>query len=323
MALRLVMMGTGSFALPTFRELLNSSHPVVGLFTQPDRAGRGHHHHAHPMKQLALESDVPVFQPRTVRKSATLDDLRRLEPDLCVVAAYGQILPRDLLAIPGAGAINLHASLLPKYRGAAPVQYAIRRGETETGVTVFQIEPQLDAGLILGTVSTRIEPKETAGELEQRLAKLAVALTLSVIDQIDSDRTRPVPQDPGEVSQAPRLAKSEGQIDWTRTSLEICCHIRAMQPWPQPFTWLFVADREPVRVLILDAEPVDLESSDTEPGTILPDDERILVWTGNGALEIVTIRPEGKRTMSAAEFLRGHKTRTHARFDAPHDIDRP
>ncbi|MCH7989347.1 MAG: methionyl-tRNA formyltransferase, partial [Planctomycetes bacterium] len=238
MSLRLVMMGTGTFALPTFLALYESDHQVVGLFTQPDRTGRGHHRHVNPLKNAAFEHGTPIFQPPNVNESESLDSLKSLQADLCVVAAYGQILSQDLLSIPRLGAINIHASLLPKYRGAAPIQYAILNGEQETGITLFQIEPKLDAGLILGVEKTVIHPKETSGELEERLRDVAADLTLRVIDQIDTGTVSSVPQDSAGVTRAPRIRKEQGAIDWSKTADEIGNHIRAMQPWPNPFTFL-------------------------------------------------------------------------------------
>jgi len=183
-ALKLVMMGTGEFALPTFEALYRTPHRVTGLFTQPDRTGHGHHRSPHnPMKQLALEHGTPVFQPEKVNTPEALADLRACAADLLVVAAYGQILSRELLEIPRLGTINVHASLLPKYRGAAPVAYAILNGDSETGVSIIQVLPQLDAGPILAVAGTPIGPQETAGVLEDRLARLAVDLVPGVLDQ--------------------------------------------------------------------------------------------------------------------------------------------
>ncbi|MEZ6045503.1 MAG: methionyl-tRNA formyltransferase [Planctomycetaceae bacterium] len=179
--MKLVMMGTGVFALPTFQALLDSEHQVVGLFTQPDRTGRGHHRHVNPLKVLAEEKDIPVFQPVKANTPESINDLKSLDADLCVVAAYGQILSADLLGTPRLGAINLHASLLPKYRGAAPIQWAMIKGERETGVTIFQIEPKLDAGPVWGVVSTPINESETYGELQDRLADLGAALCINVL----------------------------------------------------------------------------------------------------------------------------------------------
>lgn len=308
MSLRLVMMGTGSFALPTFLALYESNHDVVGLFTQPDRTGRGHHHHVNPLKEAAQEHDTPIFQPQSVKDESALNDLRSLNADLCVVAAYGQILSEELLQTPRLGAINVHASILPKYRGAAPIQYAIWNGETETGITIFQIEPKLDAGLMLGVERTEIDPKETHGELEQRLQELAPGLTLRVIDQVESGLVEKTKQDPAQVTRAPRIRKQQGAIDWTKTAEEISWHVRAMQPWPNPFTFLHQDDHAPLRLIVLDVEVIgEFPHPDAEPGTLCAiEGERLMVQSGAGAVEILRLRPEGKRDMTAAEFLHGH-----------------
>lgn len=314
MPLRLVMMGTGTFALPTFRALLSSPHQVVGLFTQPDRVGRGHHHHPHPMKEEAVRNGVPVFQPDVVNVPEYLDGLRGLQADLAVVAAYGQILSAELLSIPRLGAVNLHASLLPKYRGAAPIQYAVWKGETETGITLFQIEPKLDAGPILGMIKTPIGSNETAGELEDRLAELAVPLTMQVLDAIAAGRAVALPQNPGEATRARKLKKTDGEIPWGKRSKEIDWHVRAMQPWPMPFTWWHSDGHPPVRLQVLAVDRQDAptpeagEFGTTSPGTILfVDERRVIVKTGDGSVALRTVRPDGKRAMDVAEFLRGHR----------------
>ena len=207
MALRLVMMGTGSFALPTFQGLLESEHQVTGLFTQPDRVGKGHHHHVNPLKDAALARGVPVFQPAKVNTPEALAELRALQADVFVVAAYGQILSDELLRIPRLGAFNVHASLLPKYRGAAPIQYAVLNGETETGITIFRIEPKLDAGPILAVAETPIGSEETAGELEERLADIAVELVKGVLRDIERGTALGIPQDAAKATRAPHIRK--------------------------------------------------------------------------------------------------------------------
>ncbi|MDA0834025.1 MAG: methionyl-tRNA formyltransferase [Planctomycetota bacterium] len=316
MTLRLVMMGTGRFALPTFRELYGTSHEIVGLFTQPDRHGKGHHDHVNPMKQLAEVRNTPVFQPERINLPDGLVSLRELKPDLCVVAAYGQILSAELLSIPKRGAINVHASLLPKYRGAAPIQYALWNGETETGITVFHIHPQLDAGPILGTVSTPIDAKETYGELELRLADLAVPLTLNVIEQIDSGTSQPLMQDASAVTKAPRLKKEQGEIVWSKESRLVDCHVRAMQPWPKPYSYWHHDGRQPLRVIVLEIDPLITSSTPGQaPGTVTQcDGKRLFVQTGDGEIEILQIQPEGKRAMKAEEFLRGYPVAVGDRF---------
>jgi methionyl-tRNA formyltransferase len=312
--MRLVMMGTGRFALPAFLGLYETAHEIVGLFTQPDRAGRGHHHHPHPMKEAAVERGTPVFQPDNVNTPASLADLRALAPDLCVVAAYGQILSAELLAIPPRGAINVHASLLPKYRGAAPVQYAIWCGEHETGITIFQIEPKLDAGPILAVERTPIGPRETSGELEERLAAIAAPLVRRVVDQIAAGTTEPQTQDAAGVTKAPRLRKEQGAIDWTKSPREIDCHIRAMQPWPTAYTFLPATAGHRARLIVLEVAPLGVPTG--EPGTIAEASQRLVVHCGGGAVEIIRLKPEGKREMGAAEFLHGHTLHPGDRLDS-------
>lgn len=317
--LRLVMMGTGEFALPAFRALFDSGHEVAALVTQPDRAGRGHHHHPHPMKEEALARGTPVFQPENVNAPESLAVLRSFEADVFVVAAYGQILSAELMSIPRWGAINLHASLLPKYRGAAPVQYAIWKGETETGVTIFRIEPKLDAGPILAVARTPIEPKETAGALENRLAGLAAPLLLKTLAQIEAGTVEEVPQDRSAATKAPRLKKNDGKIDWSQSPEAIERHVLAMQPWPKPYSYLVAHGREPQRLIVLDVEPVEWAPS-VAPGTIVEvTRDWLVVQAGRGAVELVRVQPAGKRAMTAAEFLCGHSVRVGDRFDSTLD----
>ena len=316
LGLRLVMMGTGTFALPTFLGLYDTTHEVVGLFTQPDRTGRGHHRHRNLMKEAAIERGTPVFQPAKANTDG-LDDLRSLNSDLLVVAAYGQILSAELLETPRLGAINLHASLLPKYRGAAPIQYAIRCGETETGVTIFKIEPRLDAGPILGVVKTPIGPKETSGELQERLAELSVPLAKDVIDQIANGTTNPIVQDVSQVTKAPRLKKEEGIVDWTMPADAIGWHVRGMQPWPKASSELHIPDYKPLRVILLDVETVD-GIPDAKPGTARQTDGgELLVQAGDdNAIRIVRLQPENKKPMAVAEFLNGRMVPAGSRFGA-------
>lgn len=308
MGLRLLMIGTGTFALPAFRALCNSAHDVAGLVTQPDREGKGRHRHPHPMKEEALARGIDVFQPANVNEAAVLERLREYDADLFVVAAYGQILSAELLGIPRRGAYNLHASLLPKYRGAAPVQYAVWKGEAETGVTIFRIEPRLDAGPMVGVVKTPIGPEETSGELEDRLAELAAPLTLDVLARIESGTVTPLPQEKSGVSRAPKLKKEQGLIDWSRTAAEIDRQVRAMQSWPMPYTFLHTPDGKVQRLLVtkVSPEPVASGREGMRPGAVLSaQTERLIVQCGDGGVEILKVQPAGKREMQAAEFLRG------------------
>ncbi|MFN8705948.1 MAG: methionyl-tRNA formyltransferase [Planctomyces sp.] len=321
MALRVVLMGTGEFALPTFRTLMNSSHQVVGVFTQPDKTGRGHHRHVNAVKELGIENSVPVFQPERVNRPAVLDELRSLSADVFVVAAYGQILRPELLSIPRLGAFNLHGSLLPRHRGAAPVQYSIWKGDRETGVTMFQIEPALDSGPIVGRVVTEIGPRETSGELMLRLADLSVALTAEVLQKLESGTAAFLVQDESLVTLAPKIDKTEGSIDWKQTAEQIDCHIRAMQPWPKAVTSLLRDELPPIRCVILEATPIDGSSdpsfgtgSSVDAGRIEVVAGQLTVQTGSGRMVINSIQPDGRRLMDGRSFLNGYPLTSSSRF---------
>jgi methionyl-tRNA formyltransferase len=326
-ALRLVMMATGGFALPTFRALLEHEYIVVGLFTQPDRTGRGHHRHVNPLKELAIERGMSVVQPEKANTPEAIESLAALAPDLCVVAAYGQILSAALLAVPRLGAINVHASILPKYRGPAPIQTAILEGETETGVTIFQIEPKLDAGPMLAIGRTPIGARETAGDLESRLALLGAELTLRVVDQLANGTAQPIVQDSTQASRAPRLKKENGRIDWNRSPRQIGCQVRAFQPWPLAYSTLVMREQKEgatgsgraLRVIVLEVAPTGSQApsgSSDPPGTVLAgENKQLVVQAAGGALEIRRLQPEGKRAMTAGEFLAGYPVRTGDRFE--------
>lgn len=304
------MMGTGRFALPTFLSLYDTPHSVVGLFTQPDRTGRGHHRHVNPLKEAALERGTPVFQPQSINTPESVGDLRSLEADLCIVAAYGQILKPDVIGAASLGAVNVHASLLPKYRGAAPIQYAIWHGETETGVTLFQIEPRLDAGPILAMDRLPIGPRDTSGDLEPRLAEFAVPLVRQVLDGLVTGDLPRTAQDPAHVTLAPRLKKSDGGIDWSQSAHQISCHIRAMQPWPTPFTFYHGEGRKPLRLIVTTAAVLPSNDEDIVAGRVgtvaAVRGSGLVINTGDGFLEIHRVRPEGKREMPIADFVNGH-----------------
>jgi len=307
--------------------MLEHEHVVVGLYTQPDRTGRGHHRHVNPLKELALERGVSVLQPEKANTPEAIESLAALAPDLCVVAAYGQILSPALLAVPRLGAINVHASILPKYRGAAPIQTALLEGETETGVTIFQIEPKLDAGPMLAIGRTPIGARETAGELESRLAVLGAELTLQVVDQLASGTAQPIVQDSTQASRAPRLKKENGRIDWNRSPRQIDCQVRAFQPWPLAYSTLVMREQKEgatgpgraLRLIVLEVVPTGSQAPDgpgASPGTILAvENKQLVVQAAGGALEIRRLQPEGKRAMTAGEFLAGYPVRTGDRFE--------
>jgi methionyl-tRNA formyltransferase len=314
--MRLVMMGTGTFAEPVFQALLTGPHQVVGLVTQPDRPigqerastrqiGRS-------LKAMAVESGIPVLQPDSINTSEGVSELRALQPELLVVAAYGQILSRKVLAVPPLGGINVHASLLPKYRGAAPVAWAIYHGETRTGVTIIKMSVHLDAGDILAQEAVDIGAEETAGELEARLAVIGARLASAVIDQIGAGTARGIKQDKSQASKAPKLTKEHGQIDWSPHARAVCNQIRAMQPWPTAYTYWHRHGQQPLRLIILRAAWRDgTPTGALAPGQIIvqPDDaSHLRVAAGSGTqVEIVELQPAGRKRMAASEFLRGHR----------------
>jgi methionyl-tRNA formyltransferase len=333
--MRIVMMGTGSFAEPTFAALLARSGEVVGLFTQPDRATgkeRGSTRQAHRgMKDLAVERGIPVLQPESINTPEDVASLRALRPDLLVVAAYGQILSNDVLASAAHGGINIHASWLPKYRGAAPINWAIYHGETRTGVSIIRMSIALDAGDILAQEAVDIGSQETAGELEARLGPLGAKLAVTVVDRIaTSEPLAGVKQDKSLVTKAPKLTKEHGLIDWRRTAKEVCNQVRAMQPWPTAYTFLHRQSQAPLRLIVMKAHAVRHEVAraghaggelqlivmkadaalgpDGTPGTIYADaaHKRLVVAAADGVVEIVELQPAGKRRMAASEFLRGN-----------------
>ena len=308
MSLRIVLLGTGEFALPSFRALItNSDHKVVGVFTQPDKSGRGHHRHVNQVKVLAAEHGVPVFQPERVNRPEILDELRALKADVFVVAAYGQILKPEFLAIPPLGAFNLHGSLLPRHRGAAPVQYSIWKGDPEAGVTIFQIEPALDSGPMIGKVATQIRPKETSGELMLRLANLSVGLTIDVLNQLNAGTAIFEHQDDSLVTLAPKIQKQDGVVQWRESAAEIDCHVRAMSPWPKASTWLQVSGRPPLRCILIEVEPIDTVAGiATAPGCIEVTDKQLHVQTGDGMLNVIRLQPEGKKAMDGVALVNGY-----------------
>jgi methionyl-tRNA formyltransferase len=329
--MRLVMMGTGTFAEPTFRALLAGPHEVVGLVTQPDRHV-GHERGSTrqvgaSMKSIALEHCVPVFQPESVNTPEGVAGLREMAPDLLVVAAYGQILSKEVLAVPPQGGINVHASLLPKYRGAAPVAWAIYHGETETGITIIRMSVHLDAGDILLQEAVQIGADETAGELEARLAVVGARLATAALDQLAKGTVKGVKQDQTRATKAPKLKKEHGLIDWTRTAEQVCNQIRAMQPWPTAYTFLHQKTRPPVRISVTKATvghvpQTDITASGPRPGDACslrmrePIGDVLVVETGSPdhVVRILELQLAGKRRMPAAEFLRGHKIQSGDRF---------
>ncbi|MBX3414851.1 MAG: methionyl-tRNA formyltransferase [Pirellulales bacterium] len=306
--MRLVMMGTGPFAAPTFRALFDTSHEVVALVTQPPRPSHARGTPVEsPLRPIAREHQTPIFDPESINTPESQAELARYRADLFVVADYGQILARETLALARLGGVNLHGSLLPRYRGAAPVAWAIFHGDLESGVTVIHMTPQLDAGPCLAQLKTPIGPDETSFELEARLAALGAPLVCQTIDQLQRGEETNLPQDPALATKARRLRKSDSVIDWSRPAPAIKNQVRALEPWPRNFTFWHRASGSPLRLIVGRCDAV-AESSAATPGTVLAvDTEAVEVATGAGVLRIRELQPAGKRMLPAAEFARGYR----------------
>jgi len=307
-ALRVVFFGTPGFAVPTLDALRRSRHTVVAVVTQPDRPrGRGQKMAAPPVKARALAEGLPVLQPERLRDPAFLERLAALDADLGVVAAYGKILTDAVLATPPLGLINVHASLLPRYRGAAPVHRAVIAGERETGVTIMRVVKALDAGPMLSTVRRPIGPEDTSGEVERDLSHLGAALLVSAIDDLASGRSHETPQDEAAASYAHRLTKEDGVVVWSWPAERLHNLVRGLHPWPHAFT--FHQGRRLIlrRSVVCSGGPEGPAAQDP-PGTIVEaGGEQLVVATGAGRLRLTEIQAEGKRPMSIREFLAGHR----------------
>lgn len=303
-SLRVLFYGTPAFALPTLRGLL-ARHTVVAAVTQPDRpAGRGRRPTAPAVKQLALERGVPVLQPERLREPGWPERLAPYDPDVAVVVAFGQILPRAVLDVPRRGSINVHASLLPRYRGAAPVAWAVIRGERETGVTTFVMDEGMDTGSILLQRPLAIGPEETAGELATRLAEGGATLLLETLERLDA--ITPIPQDPSRATLAPRLRKGDGALDWRRPAAELAALVRGVNPWPGATA---ATPRGPLTIWRARAVP-----GAGEPGLLVPVGDTLAVGTGGGLLLPLEVQPESRRPMPWPAYLRGARLTASAAF---------
>ncbi|HUE87184.1 MAG TPA: methionyl-tRNA formyltransferase [Vicinamibacterales bacterium] len=301
--MRIVFFGTPRFAVPTLAALLRSPHTVAGVVTQPDRPrGRGRRVSDAPIKALAVERGLPVLQPARLTKDAE-KDFRSFDVDLGVVAAYGKILPEWLLAVPRLGMINVHASLLPKYRGAAPVNRAVIDGETETGVTIMRIVKALDAGPMMARAVRPIGLNESSDVVERDLAALGARLLVQVVDDLAAGRAVEVPQNDAQATHAPRLTKDEGLLDFTLPALAVHNRIRGLRPWPTAFTFLHGR-----RLVIHQARLSERSAAGVEPGvTVAAGADGIGIACGDGrAVDVLQLQPEGRRVMSAREYLAGH-----------------
>lgn len=293
-------MGTPDFARTILERLVEDGHEVVGVFTQPDKPRNRNKVTPSPVKEYALTQNLPVFQPVTMRDGTALADFRALEPEIAVVAAYGRILPEEMLAVPPLGCINVHASLLPKYRGAAPINRAILNGDEETGVTIMHMAKECDAGDMILARKQPIRPDETAEELFRELAVLGADALGEALELIGAGKAQRVLQDAAQVTYAPMLDRSLSPIDWTRSAREIDCQVRALIPWPCAST---TVDGKAVKVF----ETVSGEETADTPGTMRAVKRGISVACGDGRSLIVTsLQAEGGKRMAAADYLRGH-----------------
>jgi len=312
---RVAFFGTPAFAVPTLRAILVSSHQVVVAVTQPDRPrGRGQRVTIGPVKAVALEHGVPVEQPETLTREPWQSTLAVYAADIGVVAAYGKILPEWLLTVPPRGLINVHASLLPKYRGASPIHRAVMNGDPVTGVTIMRVVKALDAGAMLATLTVPVGPEDRTDQIEATLAEQGARLLVETLDRLAVGSIPEVEQDESLVSYAPRLTKDEGLVDWARSARAIHDQIRALHPWPHAFTF------GPRGRLILHRSRVATgHAGGAPPGTILLGiaPEALSVATGDGVVELLDLQAEGGKVLAARDFLAGHPLAAGERLGTP------
>ena len=322
-----MFFGTPAFAVASLQALTQSAHQVVAVVSQPDRPkGRGHEVQATPTKTIAETCGIAVLQPAKVRDEGFLQQIRDLRPDLGIVVAFGRILPDALLAIPRLGMINVHASILPRYRGAAPIQRAVLAGDPETGVTIMRVITEMDAGPTFATASVPIPPDATSGEMEGTLAHLGAELLLPVVADLAAGRAVETPQDASRATHAPKITKAEGAIDWTDAASTVHNKVRGLQPWPLASSRL-AGERLVLRRTVPgvpgvrsgdEGSELRLDTnSDLTPGTVVRarGDELIVACGDATVLRILELQPEGRRTMTAREFLAGHGAIEGARFE--------
>jgi methionyl-tRNA formyltransferase len=300
-SLRVVFLGTPQFAVPTLERLLASSHTVVGVVTQPDRPrGRGHKTSDAPVKARAIDAGIPVLQPATLKGPDAVSAIAALHADIGVVAAYGKILTEAILHTPAMGMVNVHASLLPRYRGAAPVHRAVIAGESQTGVTIMRVVRALDAGAMLDVVHRSIDPDETSEDVERDLAQLGAQLLVSTLDRLARGPIEEIAQDEARSTYAPRLTKEDGLVDWARPAVDVHNLIRGLHPWPHAYT--FWNGR---RLILLRSSPSSGTTHAQGGVVIAAHSEELRIAAGEGHLQILELQAEGKRPMTAREFLAG------------------
>ena len=297
--MRVVFMGTPAFAVPTLEALGQAGHSILSVITQPDRpAGRGRKLTAPPVKAKALELGLPVFQPERIKRDEGFEHLQALAPDLIVVVGYGQIIPQRIIDLPKHGCVNVHSSLLPKYRGAAPINWAIVNGETVTGVCTMQLVFKLDAGDVLLSRETPIGPDETATELGSRLSIMGAELAVETLEGLEAGTIAPRPQNDDEMTYAPLIRREDGLIDWTMSAQQIHNRVRGFDPWPGAYTF-WRGGRFQIR-------RARSAGGAGDPGEITVDGKSMFIGCGEGRLEALEVQPEGKKRMAAADFVHGY-----------------
>jgi methionyl-tRNA formyltransferase len=307
--MRILFWGTPEFACVPLRTLLGEGYEVVGVVTQPDKPqGRSRTLSAPPVKAIALQESIPVFQPSTPREPEFLEMLRVVQPDISVVVAYGHLLPDEVIALPRLGTLNIHASLLPELRGAAPIQAAIRDGLEETGVTIMRMVRELDAGPVIHQARTPIQDDETYGELQMRLAELGAMALIEALTLMSVGAATERPQDDSLATYAPKVTREMARIDWSRSGVEVARMIRAYDPKPAAYSSLGSAD-----VKLFGASAV-ANSSEADPGTVILTSDTLVVACGEGAVSIADVQPSGKTRMRASEWSRGRGVREGDRF---------
>ncbi|WP_372965902.1 methionyl-tRNA formyltransferase [Marinobacter sp.] len=301
--MRIVFAGTPDFAATALKAILAAGHNVVGVYSQPDRpAGRGRKLMPSPVKQVALDADIPVFQPQSLKSEEARQELAALKPDVMIVAAYGLILPKAVLDIPSHGCLNIHASLLPRWRGAAPIQRAIAAGDAETGITIMQMDVGLDTGDMLLKVTTPINSDDTGGSLHDRLADMGGKAIVEALEKLGKGELAGEPQNDKDACYAHKLTKEEGHINWTRSAQEIERLIRAFNPWPGTFT-----DLGEQRIRLHQAQALE-QGSDKPPGTVMRRErEGIDIACGKGSLKVTTVQLPGTRALSVNDLINGGK----------------
>lgn len=299
--MKVLFLGSDSFAIPTLAALHGSKHEVLAVVTQPDKpAGRGQKTTPCPVAMVAKEHGFHLLQPEKISDPKIVEALRRLGADVIVVAAYGQFIPSELVKSAPHEAVNIHPSLLPKYRGAAPIQWALLNGDTITGVTTMKVAPEMDAGDIYLQCSTPIDEVETAADLYKRLGEIGAELLLETLKQIKGGTLKGTPQNKEKIVLAPKLKKEEGLLEWNNPAEKLFNRVRALNPWPGTFTFL-----QGKRLKVLEAAPVEMNSQ-LAPGAVIENKKGIIVACGKGALCLLELQLEGKNGMSAADFLKGH-----------------